>query len=62
VVSEKKNDTNGTYLQNRKQLTDIEKNLWLPKRNSKGRDKLGVWDYHIYTTTYGIYNQLGPTV
>ena len=34
-----------TYLQNRNRLTDIEKNLWLPKgKGEGGRDKLGVWD------------------
>ena len=27
-----------------------------------GRDKLGVWDWHIHTTIYKIDNQQGPTV
>ena len=30
--------------------------------NVGGRDKLGVWDYHIHTTIYKIDNQQGPTV
>ena len=27
-----------------------------------GRDKLGVWKWHIHTTIYKIDNQKGPTV
>ena len=33
-----------TYLQNKIRLTDIEKNLWLPKGKGGGRYKLGAWD------------------
>ena len=27
-----------------------------------GRDKLGVWDGHVHTTTFKIDNQQGPTL
>ena len=33
-----------TYLQNKNRLTDIENKLMVAKRDSGGRDKLGVWD------------------
>ena len=29
-------------------------NLWLPKGNSEGRDILGGWEWHIYTTIYKV--------
>ena len=32
------------------------------KEESRGRDKLGVWDEHTHTTIYKIDNQQGPTV
>lgn len=38
-----------TYLQKGNRVTDIENNLWLP-REKVGGDKLGDWDWHIYTT------------
>ena len=28
----------------------------------EGRDKLEVWDWHVYTTVYKIDNQQGPIV
>ena len=31
-----------------------KQNLWLPKGNVGGRDKLGGWDLHICTTAYKI--------
>ena len=34
-----------------------KKNLQLPKGKRWGRDKLGVWDYQIQTTTYKIDKQ-----
>ena len=43
-------------------LTVIKTNLWLPKRNVKGRDKSGAWDEHTHTTIYKIDNQQGPTI
>ena len=36
-------------------------NLWLPKRTG-GRDKLEVWDYHLYTAIYKIENNQGTIV
>ena len=27
-----------------------------------GRDRLGVWDWHVHTATFKIDNQQGPTV
>ena len=35
-------------------------NLWLPQGKVGRRDKLGVWDYPIYTTIYKTDNQQGP--
>ena len=32
-----------TYLQTRNRLIDFETNLWLPKGNIEGRDKLEAW-------------------
>ena len=26
------------------------------------RDRLGVWDWHVHTVIFKIYNQQGPTV
>ena len=63
-----------TYVQNLKYDTNeliyktetdsqIQKtNLWLPKGEGEGRDKLGVWDQQIQTTIYKIDKQQGPTV
>ena len=28
----------------------LETNVWLPEGKRGGRDKLGVWDYHLRTT------------
>ena len=38
---------------NRKRLTDLEKNLWC----QEGRDHSGVWDGHVHTAIFKIYNQ-----
>ena len=38
-----KNESN-ELIHKQKWLTYIENNLWLPKGESGGRDKLGVWD------------------
>ena len=35
-------------LQDRNRLTD---KLMVTNENRRGRDKLGVWDSHVYTTT-----------
>ena len=37
-------------------------NLWLPERKCWGRDRLGVWDWHVHTTIFKIDNQQGPTL
>ena len=42
-------------------LTDIENKLMV-KGKKWGRNKLGVWDQHIYPTIYKIGKQQGPTV
>ena len=41
--------------------TDTENKLMVTKGERWGREKLGVWDQHIYTTIYKIDNQQGPT-
>ena len=41
-----------TYLQNRSWVTDVENK----SGGNGGRDKLGDWDWHIYTTVYKIDN------
>ena len=33
---------------------DTENKLWLPKEKDSGADKLGVWEYYMYTTIYKI--------
>ena len=33
-------------------------NLWLPKGNGVGRDKLKDWDQNIYTSVYKVNNYL----
>ena len=46
------------FMQNRNRLTDIENKLVVTKGEREGRrDKLGVWDKHIHTTTYKINNK-----
>ena len=39
----------------RKQIHGYQRGDW-------GKDKLGVWDQHIYTTIYKTDTQQGPTV
>ena len=39
------------------------KNLQLPKETGEGvggRDRLGVWDWHMHTEVHGMINQWGP--
>ena len=55
----KKKDTNELVCKNRKRLTDIENKLMVTKGGSWGRDKLGIWDWQIYTAIYKIHKQ-GP--
>ena len=51
-----------TYVQNRNRLTDIENRRVVAKGERQERDKLGAWDWQIYTTIHRIDNQQGPTV
>ena len=44
-----------TYLQSRNRVTDVENKLTVTK-GERGGDKLGEWDWHIYTTIYKIDN------
>ena len=41
---EKKKKYKLIYIKNQNRPTDIETNLWVPKRKEVERDKLGVWD------------------
>ena len=43
------------YLHNRNRVTDVENKLMVTKLG-EGADKLGDWDWHIYTTLYKIDN------
>ena len=40
------------------------KNLWLPKGigRVRGRDRLGVLDWHMHTEVYGMTDEWGPAV
>ena len=38
------------------------KNLWLPEAKGKGRDGLGVWDWHLHTEIYGMMGRWGPAI
>ena len=49
-----------TELYNRIWPTDIENKHFYQR--GKGRDKLGAWDLHIYTTIYKINAHQGPPV
>ena len=49
-----------TYLQNRNRFTDLENKLMVT--GGVGRDRLGVWDWHVHTTIFKIDNPQGPTV
>ena len=52
-----------TYLQNRNRLTDPKNKLMVTKGERwEGRDKLGVWDWHIHTAIFKIDNEQRPTV
>ena len=46
----------GTYLQNRNRVTGVENTLRVTrgKEQGGGRDKLGDWDWSVYTTIYKI--------
>ena len=54
-VESKKNDTN-ELIYKTERLTDFKNKLIVPKGKSWGWDKLGVWDWYIYTTIFKIDN------
>ena len=37
-------------------------NLWLPGVRVGGQDSQGVWDGHVHSAIFKMYNQQGPTV
>ena len=41
-----------TYLQNRYRLTDLENGFMVSGERVVGRDRLGVWDWHVHTITH----------
>ena len=57
-----KNDTNELIYKARSRLTDLEKELRVLGGKVGSRDRLGIWDCHIYTTIFKIDNQQGPIV
>ena len=57
----KKNDTDELIYKTETDTQIKKTNLWLPKRKG-GRDKLEVWDYHLYTAIYKIENNQGTIV
>ena len=57
----KKNDTDELIYKTETDTQIKKTNLWLPKKKG-GRDKLEVWDYHLYTAIYKIENNQGTIV
>ena len=51
-----------TYLKVRSRPGGRESNLMVTKGDSRGRDKLGVWDKHIHTAIYRIGIRQGLTI
>ena len=49
------------HLQKRKRQTS-RMNLWLSVGEGGGRDRLGVWDWHVHIAIFKIDNQQGSTV
>ena len=45
-----------------KQKQTQRTNLRLPKGRGGGRDGLGIWDWHMHTTVYGMDGQQEPAV
>ena len=57
-----KNDTN-ELIYKTETLTDLENQVYGYQREGvKGRDRLGVWDWHVHSTIFKINNKQGPTV
>ena len=39
-----------------------EQTYWLPEGNGVGRERLGIWDWHVHTAISETDNQQGPTI
>ena len=57
----KKNDTNELIYKTEIDSQTWWTDLWLWGRKGR-RDIFGVWDWHVYTAIYKIYNQQAPSV
>ena len=57
-----KKDTNELIYKSDTDSQTSKTNLWLPKGEGEGRDKLGVWDWHMHVIVYGMDGQQGPAV
>ena len=57
-----KTDTNELIYKTEVYSQILKRKLWLSKGKGWSRDKLGNWDWQIYTTTYKTEKQQGPTV
>ena len=57
MESKKKNDTNEFIYKTETDSQASKTDLRLQKGTHEGRDKLGVWDYHIHSTIYKIINK-----
>ena len=58
----KKKRHKSTYMQNRNRLTAFENKFMVTKGDRRGRDGLGVWDWHMHTEVYGMIGQWEPAV
>ena len=48
--------------QKQTQTHRLQKQTYGYQRLTKGKEKLGVWDWHIHTTIFKTDNQQGPTI
>ena len=52
-----------SYLQNRNWLIDLENELMATKGEGlRGKDRLGVWDWHAHIVIFKTDNQQGLTI
>ena len=52
-----------TYLQNRNRLNRVrEQTYGYQEGRAAGRDRLGVWDWHVHTAIFRIDKQQGPSM